>query len=157
MSLVYLMIIRRYQWCFAGPIQAQLYEECAVLARSGHLRITGQELNPGDRVDGLDDFGKPNGEFDTVKQANEDDAVVIMGSRQSDETASTVAQEGLARYTARSIREVLGQSSTVSELPLSKLPPFQLPWTHRYSPAAIDAAPSGPCVLANTARRRNTG
>jgi hypothetical protein len=35
-----------------------------------------QELNPGDRVEGLGDFGKPTGEFGTVKQANEDDAVV---------------------------------------------------------------------------------
>jgi hypothetical protein len=37
---------------------------------------TGQELNPGDRVEGLGDFGKPTGEFGTVEQANEDDAVV---------------------------------------------------------------------------------
>ena len=35
-----------------------------------------QELNPGDRVEGLGDFGKPTGEFGTVEQANEDDAVV---------------------------------------------------------------------------------
>ncbi len=37
---------------------------------------TGQELAPGDRVEGLGDFGKPTGEFGTVEQANEDDAVV---------------------------------------------------------------------------------
>ena len=37
---------------------------------------TGQELKPGDRVEGLGDFGKPMGEFGTVEQANEDDAVV---------------------------------------------------------------------------------
>ena len=37
---------------------------------------TGQELTPGDRVEGLGNFGKPNGEFGTVKQANEEDAVV---------------------------------------------------------------------------------
>jgi hypothetical protein len=37
---------------------------------------TDQELTPGDRVEGLGDFGKPNGEFGTVEQANEDDAVV---------------------------------------------------------------------------------
>jgi hypothetical protein len=37
---------------------------------------TGQELTPGDRVEGLGNFGKPTGEFGTVKQANEDDAVV---------------------------------------------------------------------------------
>ena len=38
--------------------------------------VTDQELNPGDRVEGLGNFGKPTGEFGTVKQANEDDAVV---------------------------------------------------------------------------------
>lgn len=37
---------------------------------------TGVELNPGDRVEGLGNFGKPTDEFGTVKQANEDDAVV---------------------------------------------------------------------------------
>ena len=37
---------------------------------------TDQELNPGDRVEGLGNFGKPTGEFGTVKLANEDDAVV---------------------------------------------------------------------------------
>ena len=37
---------------------------------------TGQELTPGDRVEGLGNFGKPTGEFGTVKLANEDDAVV---------------------------------------------------------------------------------
>ena len=35
-----------------------------------------QELNLGDRVEGLGDFGKPTGEFGTVEQANEDDVVV---------------------------------------------------------------------------------
>jgi hypothetical protein len=37
---------------------------------------TDQILNPGDRVEGLGNFGKPTGEFGTVEQANEDDAVV---------------------------------------------------------------------------------
>ena len=37
---------------------------------------TDQELNPGDRVEGLGDFGKPTGEFGSVEQANEADAVV---------------------------------------------------------------------------------
>ena len=37
---------------------------------------TGEELIPGDRVEGLGNFGKPNGEFGTVKLANEEDAVV---------------------------------------------------------------------------------
>ena len=37
---------------------------------------TGQELSLGDRVEGLGDFGIPTGEFGTVRQVNEDDAVV---------------------------------------------------------------------------------
>jgi hypothetical protein len=37
---------------------------------------TDEELNPGDRVEELGDFGKPTGEFGTVEQANEEDAVV---------------------------------------------------------------------------------
>jgi hypothetical protein len=37
---------------------------------------TGQELSPGDRVEGLGDFGVPTGEFGTVRQVNEDDALV---------------------------------------------------------------------------------
>jgi hypothetical protein len=37
---------------------------------------TGEELTPGDRVEGLGNFGKPTGEFGTVERANEDDAVV---------------------------------------------------------------------------------
>jgi hypothetical protein len=34
------------------------------------------DLNPGDRVEGLANFGKPTGEFGTVEQTNEDDALV---------------------------------------------------------------------------------
>jgi hypothetical protein len=34
------------------------------------------ELGPGDRVEGLANFGKPTGEFGTVEQTNEDDALV---------------------------------------------------------------------------------
>jgi hypothetical protein len=37
---------------------------------------TGEELNPGDRVEGLANFGKPTGVFGTVEQSNEDDATV---------------------------------------------------------------------------------
>ena len=37
---------------------------------------TGEELTPGDRVEGLGNFGKPTGEFGTVERANEEDAVV---------------------------------------------------------------------------------
>jgi hypothetical protein len=35
-----------------------------------------QELNLGDRVEGLGNFGTPTGEFGTVRQTNDDDAVV---------------------------------------------------------------------------------
>ncbi len=35
-----------------------------------------QDLSPGDRVEGLGNFGKPLGEFGTVEQANDDDVVV---------------------------------------------------------------------------------
>src|SRR5579864_6744591 len=38
--------------------------------------VTRQELAPGDRVEGLGEFGKPTGEIGTVEQSNEDDAVV---------------------------------------------------------------------------------
>jgi hypothetical protein len=37
---------------------------------------TGEEVSPGDRVEGLGDFGKPTGEIGTVERTNEDDAVV---------------------------------------------------------------------------------
>jgi hypothetical protein len=37
---------------------------------------TGPELGPGDRVEGLGDFGIPTGEFGTVRQVNEHDALV---------------------------------------------------------------------------------
>jgi hypothetical protein len=37
---------------------------------------TGLELTPGDRVEGLGNFGKPTGELGTVQQTNEDDALV---------------------------------------------------------------------------------
>jgi hypothetical protein len=37
---------------------------------------SGEELTRGDRVEGLGDFGKPNGEFGTVQRSNEEDAEV---------------------------------------------------------------------------------
>jgi len=37
---------------------------------------TDEQLNPGDRVEGLGNFGKPTGEFGTVERANDEDAVV---------------------------------------------------------------------------------
>jgi hypothetical protein len=44
--------------------------------RCPEARATGEELTPGDRVEGLGNFGKPTGEFGTVERANEEDAVV---------------------------------------------------------------------------------
>ena len=35
-----------------------------------------EELNPGDRVEGLGNFGKPTGEFGTIERSNEEDAIV---------------------------------------------------------------------------------
>ena len=37
------------------------------------------ELNPGDRVEGLANFGRPTGEYGTVERTNQDDAVVKLG------------------------------------------------------------------------------
>jgi hypothetical protein len=37
---------------------------------------TGRELSPGDRVEGLGNFGMPTGQLGTVERVNEDDAVV---------------------------------------------------------------------------------
>ena len=37
---------------------------------------TDSELNPGDRVEGLGNFGVPTGELGTVERTNEEDAVV---------------------------------------------------------------------------------
>jgi hypothetical protein len=42
----------------------------------GERNVAQEELTPGDRVEGLGNFGKPNGEFGVVERANEDDAVV---------------------------------------------------------------------------------
>ena len=44
--------------------------------RLAEAAATDQELNPGDRVEGLGNFGRPTGAFGTVEQANEDDAIV---------------------------------------------------------------------------------
>ena len=37
---------------------------------------TVEELNPGDRIEGLGNFGRPTGDVGTVEQTNEEDAVV---------------------------------------------------------------------------------
>ena len=42
----------------------------------GEPRATDQELEHGDRVEGLGNFGKPTGELGTVERTNEDYALV---------------------------------------------------------------------------------
>jgi hypothetical protein len=42
----------------------------------GETRATNRELEPGDRVEGLGNFGTPTGEIGIVERANEEDAVV---------------------------------------------------------------------------------
>jgi hypothetical protein len=51
------------------------------------------ELAPGDRVEGLGNFGKPTAEFGTVERVNEDDAVV----KWDDDTRSRVHQPWLKK------------------------------------------------------------
>ena len=64
---------------------------------------TDQELNPGDRVEGLGNFGKPTGEFGTVEQANEDDAVV----KWDDDGRKRLHQPSLKKVAARNQGKVL--------------------------------------------------
>jgi hypothetical protein len=52
-----------------------------------------QELIPGDRVEGLGNFGKPTGELGTVERANEDDAIV----KWDDDGRTRLAQPSLKR------------------------------------------------------------
>jgi hypothetical protein len=52
-----------------------------------------QELIPGDRVEGLGNFGKPTGELGTVERANEDDAVV----KWDDDGRTRLAQPSLKK------------------------------------------------------------
>src|SRR5450755_1361679 len=42
----------------------------------GEHRAMDQELEPGDRVEGLGNFGKPTGDLGTVKRSNDEEAVV---------------------------------------------------------------------------------
>jgi hypothetical protein len=56
---------------------------------------SGVELNPGDRVAGLGNFGKPTGEIGTVEQANEDDAIVKWDGNGSYATSPTLVEEAV--------------------------------------------------------------
>src|SRR5271157_4480707 len=55
---------------------ATLDSDRAKKPRLAEPPATAMELNPGDRVEGLGNFGMPTGQLGTVEQANEDDAVV---------------------------------------------------------------------------------
>ena len=44
--------------------------------RLAEPRADDQGLEPGDRVEGLGNFGKPTGDVGTVEQTNEEDAIV---------------------------------------------------------------------------------
>lgn len=50
--------------------------DCARQPRLADPAPPDHELNPGDRVEGLGNFGKPTGQLGTVEQANEEEAVV---------------------------------------------------------------------------------
>jgi len=55
-----------------APADSDRARKPALVEPSG----TGQNLSPGDRVEGLGNFGIPTGEFGTVRRVNEDDALV---------------------------------------------------------------------------------
>lgn len=54
---------------------------------------SGAELNPGDRVEGLGNFGVPTGELGTVEQVDEQGAVVKWDDDGLHEGPPTLAQE----------------------------------------------------------------
>src|ERR1700674_2565346 len=56
-------------------------------------RATDEELTPGDRVEGLGNFGKPTGELGTVGRRNEEDAVV----KWDDDGRTRLAQPSLKK------------------------------------------------------------
>jgi hypothetical protein len=57
---------------------------------------SGQKLTPGDRVEGLGNFGKPTGEIGTVERTNEEDAVV----KWDDDGRTRLHQPSLKKITA---------------------------------------------------------
>jgi hypothetical protein len=59
----------------------------------GEPRATGQELEPGDRVAGLGNFGKPTGGLGTVERTNEDNALV----KWDDDGRTRLAQPSLKK------------------------------------------------------------
>jgi hypothetical protein len=60
----------------------------------GDPYATGQDLTPGDRVEGLGIFGKPSGELGTVKRSNDEEAVVKWDD------------DGCTRLRQRSLRKI---------------------------------------------------
>jgi hypothetical protein len=75
-----------------------------------------QELNPGDRVEGLGDFGKPLREFGTVEQANEDDAVVEWDDDGGRRHHQPSLKQGVARNQAGLIRRLCGNPASLRDL-----------------------------------------
>ena len=65
------------------------------------------ELNPDDRVEGLANFGRPTGEFGTVEQTNEDDALVKW-----DDDGRTRLRQPWLRKVSKKIRP-LGKRATL--------------------------------------------
>jgi hypothetical protein len=75
---------------------ATLDSDRAKKPRLAEPPATAMELNPGDRVEGLGNFGMPTGQLGTVEQANEDDAVV----KWDDDGRMRVRQPWLKKFVA---------------------------------------------------------
>jgi hypothetical protein len=77
---------------------------------------TDEELNPGDRVEGLGNFGKPTGEFGTVERANEEDAVV----KWDDDGRMRLGQPWLKKVLSASASRPLPQSGGLTNTDLHR-------------------------------------
>ena len=68
-------------------------------AKGSFLQLD-SELNPGDRVEDLGNFGRPTGEFGTVEQTNEDNACKV--GRRDDDGRMRLRQPWLKKLSALS-------------------------------------------------------
>jgi hypothetical protein len=92
-------------------------------------RASDSEVNPGDRVEGLADFGKPTGEFGTVEKTNEDDALVKWDddgrTRLRQPSLKTVSKKahapGKAARTCQVMRRVPTRDPLDLALPVNKV------------------------------------
>jgi hypothetical protein len=66
---------------------------------SSSPRLPTREMSPGDRVEGLANFGKPPGDFGTVEPINEDDALV----KRDDDARMRLRQPWLKKLAKRFI------------------------------------------------------